>query len=234
MAGTNRILIIVTNVAEYEKVGFRTGLWLGELTHFWDVAEKAGFQMDLASPAGGYIPIDPESLAPAVLQTGGTDQRYADRTYMNRLHNTLKIGDAEAANYDAIYMTGGHGVCFDFPKSAELARLTAKFYESDKIVSAVCHGPAGLLEVKLSSGEYLIAGKKLTGFSWAEEVKAGREQAVPYNLEEELQKRGANYHKAWSAFAAYVVEDGRLITGQNPASAEGVGQAVVKQLQQAK
>lgn len=234
MPKTNRILIIVTNVGEYEKVGFRTGLWLGEMTHFWDVAEKAGYQMDIASPSGGYVPLDPEGLAAAVLKQGGTDKRYEDRTFMNRLQNTMKVADADAAAYDAIYMTGGHGVCFDFPKCADLAKLTAKFYESEKIVSAVCHGPAGLLEVKLSGGEYLVAGKKLTGFSWSEEVKAGREQAVPYNLEEELQKRGAKYGKAWSAFASHVVEDGLLITGQNPASADGVGEAVVKKLKAAK
>ncbi|HWG42610.1 MAG TPA: type 1 glutamine amidotransferase domain-containing protein [Gemmataceae bacterium] len=230
MTKTNKILILVTNTREYEKVGFRTGLWLGELTHFWDVAEKAGYQMDIASPSGGYVPLDPESLASAVLQQGDTDKRYEDRVYMNRLVNTMKAADADPAAYDAIYMTGGHGVCFDFPKSVALAELTTKFYESNKIVSAVCHGPAGLLEVKLSSGDYLIAGKNLTGFSWNEEVKAGRDRAVPYNLEEELQKRGAKYDKAWMAFASHVVEDGLLITGQNPTSAEAVGEAVVKKL----
>lgn len=229
---TNRILIIVTNVGEYEKVGYRTGLWLGEMTHFWDVAEKAGFQMDIASPSGGYVPIDPESLAASVLKDGGTDKRYADRTYMNQLCNTIKVEAARADDYDAIYMTGGHGVCFDFPRSAALAKLTASLFEAGKVVSAVCHGPAGLLEVKLSSGDYLIAGKKLTGFSWNEEGKVGREQAVPYNLEEELQKRGAKYEKAWMAFSSHVVEDGLLITGQNPASAAAVGEAVVKKLRQ--
>src|SRR5215213_7902422 len=101
MPGTNRILIIVTNVGEYEKVGFRTGLWLGELTHFWDVAEKAGFQMDIASPSGGYVPIDPESLAHAVLKEGGTDVRYQDRVFMDRLRNTLNVADADATAYDA-------------------------------------------------------------------------------------------------------------------------------------
>ena len=230
MQATNRILVIVTNIGEYEKVGYRTGLWLGEMTHFWDVAEKAGYQMDIASPAGGYVPIDPESLAASVLKMGNTDQRYEDRTYMNLLSDTMKVSEANVANYDAIYMTGGHGVCFDFAKSEHLANLTATFYESGKIVSAVCHGPAGLLEVKLQGGDYLIAGKKLTGFSWNEEVKVGREHAVPYNLEEELQKRGAKYEKAWMAFSAHVVEDDRLVTGQNPASAEAVGQAVVKLL----
>lgn len=231
---TNKILIIVTNVREYEKVGFRTGLWLGEMTHFWDVAEKAGYRMDIASPSGGYIPIDPESLAAAVLKDGGTEKRYEDRAYMNRLLNTMKVEDADPAAYDAIYMTGGHGVCFDFPKCDALATLTAKMFEAGKVVSAVCHGPAGLLEVKLSNGDYLIAGKNVTGFSWNEEVKAGREQAVPYNLEEELQKRGAKYGKAWLAFSSHVVEDSLLITGQNPASAAGVGEAVMKKLKQEK
>jgi putative intracellular protease/amidase len=233
MVKTNKILIIVTNVPEYEKVGFRTGLWLGELTHFWDVAEKAGFQLELASPSGGYVPLDPESLAHAVLKDGDTDQRYADRTFMDRLVNTRNVADADPAGYDAIYFTGGHGVSFDFPKSAALARLTAAFYESGKVVSAVCHGPAGLLEVKLSGGDYLIHGKDVTGFSWNEEVKVGRDQAVPFNLEEELQKRGARYTKAWMAFSSHVVEDGLLITGQNPASAHGVAKAVVKKLQAA-
>ena len=234
MAKTNKILIIVTNAAEFQKVGIRTGLWLGELTHFWDVAEKAGFEMDLASPSGGYIPVDPESLAEAVLKVGGTDKRYEDRAFMNRLVNTMRAADADPANYDAIYFTGGHGVSFDFPKSAELAKLTADFFEASKVVSAVCHGPAGLLEVKLSSGDYLISGKNLTGFSWNEEVKMGRDQVVPFNLEEELQKRGAEYSKAWMASSSHVVEDGLLITGQNPASAQGVGEAVVKKLRAAK
>lgn len=229
MAKTNRILIIVTNAGEYEKVGYRTGLWLGELTHFWDVAEKAGFQMDIASPSGGYVPIDPESLAHAVLKDGGTEERYKDRDFMDRLKDTKKVADTDVATYDAIYMTGGHGVCFDF-ESPDLAKLTAAFWEAGKIVSAVCHGPAGLLDVKLTNGEYLIAGKDVTGFSWNEEGKVGRDDAVPYNLEEELQKRGAKYGKAWMAFSSHVVEDGNLITGQNPASAAAVGEAVVKKL----
>ena len=93
---SNRILIIVTNVGEYQKVGFRTGLWLGELTHFWDIAEKAGFQMDIASPAGGYVPIDPESLAASVLKDGNTDKRYEDRTYMNRLIDTPNVESVRA------------------------------------------------------------------------------------------------------------------------------------------
>jgi putative intracellular protease/amidase len=232
---TNRILAIVTNVGEYEKVGYRTGLWLGELTHFMDVVEEAGFRVDIASPAGGYVPIDPESLmlqemGHAVGLPGKVHEHYSDRAFMDQLVNTMKVGDADPASYDAIYMTGGHGVCFDFPKSAALAEVTARLFEAGKVVSAVCHGPAGLLEVKLSGGDYLVRSKKLTGFSWAEEGLAKREDAVPYNLEEELKKRGASYDKSSVPFKSYVVEDGLLITGQNPASAAGVGEAVVKKL----
>ena len=223
--------MIVTNVPEYEKVGYRTGLWLGELTHFWDVAEKAGYAMDLASPLGGTIPIDPESLSHEFLAGLGTDKRYEDKAYMNRLHDTKKLSEVRPEDYDAIYLTGGHGVMFDFPQSAELADLIAKFYEANKVVSTVCHGATGLLSAKLSNGDYLIKGKNVAGFSWAEEVLAKREKAVPFNLEEELRKRGANYTKAQTPFETHIVEDGLLITGQNPGSAQAVGVAVVKQLQ---
>ncbi|QEH38033.1 Molecular chaperone Hsp31 and glyoxalase 3 [Aquisphaera giovannonii] len=237
MARSNRLLIIVTNVGEYEKVGYRTGLWLGELTHFWDVAEEAGFQMDIASPAGGYVPIDPESLmlqeaGHAVGLGGEVHEHYEDRAFMDRLTDTRPVADVHAADYDAIYLTGGHGVCFDFPRSEPLAKLTADFWEAGKVVSAVCHGPAGLLEVK-RGGEHLIAGKALTGFSWTEEGLAKRDKAVPYSLEDELKKRGARYSKSTIPFKGYVVEDGLLITGQNPASAARVGEAVVRRLKEA-
>jgi putative intracellular protease/amidase len=239
MPKTNKVLIIVTNVGEYEKVGYRTGLWLGELTHFWDVVEEAGIAMDIASPSGGYVPIDPESLmlqetGHALGLEGKLHKRYEDRAYMDRLVNTMGVSNADPADYDAIYMTGGHGVSFDFPKSEALAELTARFYESGKIVSAVCHGPAGLLEVKLAGGDHLIKGKKVTGFSWKEEELAKRADAVPFSLEDELKKRGADYSKSMVPFKSYVIEDGSLVTGQNPASAKAVGEAVVKKLKETK
>ncbi|STX29673.1 intracellular protease/amidase [Legionella beliardensis] len=235
MLDKNRILIVATNTAEYEKVGYRTGLWLGELTHFWDEVSKAGINMDIASPAGGFIPLDPESLmlptmGHAIGLTGKAHHHYKDRAFMDLLKNSLSLTDINPADYSAIYLTGGHGVCFDFPKSKALAELIRNFYESNKIISAVCHGPAGLLEVKLSNGSPLVQGKKLTCFSWQEEKLAKRDDAVPYNLEEELKKRGAEYSKAKLPLKGYIVEDGLLITGQNPASAKGVGEAVVKRL----
>ena len=234
MNGTNRILIVVTNVGEYEKVGYRTGLWLGELTHFWDVAEEARFATDIASPSGGYVPIDPESLmaqetAHMIGIETGVQKRYQDRAFMNQLRDTRQVSEVATSDYDAIYLTGGHGVMFDFTDEG-LAKKVADFFDAGKIVSAVCHGPGGLLNVRLSTGEYLLKGRKATGFSWREEELAKRAEAVPFNLEEEMKKRGAEYEKAMLPYAAHVVEDGRLITGQNPKSARGVGKAVVKQL----
>ncbi|ACZ83448.1 type 1 glutamine amidotransferase domain-containing protein [Streptosporangium roseum] len=230
MAATKKILVIVTNVGEYEKVGMRTGLWLGELTHFWDVAEQAGIPMDIASPLGGKIPLDPESLSHEVLAELGTEKRYRDRKFMDLLEDTKKISEVNLEDYDAIYLTGGHGVMFDFPQSRDLEDLMAGFYESDRIVSTVCHGGTGLLNVTLGNGDPLVKGKRVTGFSWPEEELADRADAVPYNLQEELQKLGADYRMADRPFEPYVVEDGRLITGQNPGSARGVAEAVVRRL----
>ncbi len=230
MAATKKILVIVTNAREYEKVGMRTGLWLGELTHFYDYAKDNGFELDIASPAGGYVPIDPESLAHDVLGELGTDRRYRDREFMNLLENTKKAGDVEVEDYDAIYFTGGHGVMFDF-RDQDLAALTARFYDSGRIVSAVCHGPAGLLEVTLDNGDPLVKGKNVTGFSWPEEEAAQRADAVPFSLQDELKKRGGNYSIADKPFETHVVTDERLITGQNPGSARAVAEAVVHALQ---
>jgi putative intracellular protease/amidase len=237
MAATKKILVVVTNDDEFKKVGYRTGLWLGELIHFWEVAEEAGYKMDIASPSGGKVPIDPESvIIPKVADMTGlkgeVSKRYEDRAFMNLLDNTLKVSDVDPTAYDAIYMVGGHGVMFDFPGSVSLAKLTARFYESNKVVSAVCHGPCGLLEVKLSNGEYLVKGKNVTGFSWNEELLAKRDHAVPFNLEEELQRREGKYSKALVPFKSHVVEDGLLITGQNPGSAHAVGKAVVRKLEE--
>ena len=225
-----KILVIVTNAGEYEKVGMRTGLWLGELTHFWDFAEEAGFSMDIASPSGGRIPLDPESLVHEVLSELGTEKRYRDRRYMDLLENTKKVANVNVEDYDAIYLTGGHGTMFDFRQSKALETLMARFYETGRIVSTVCHGATGLLNVNLSNGEPLIKGKKVTGFSWPEEIIAKRDDSVPFNLEEELKKLGADYSKAGKPFEVHVIEDGRLITGQNPGSARAVAEAVIRRL----
>lgn len=235
MEKTNKILTIVTNIDEFTDIGAKTGLWFSELTQFWKVVEKAGYEIDIVSPLGGKIPLDPQSLmivqiAGAVGLRGHVTKQYEDRTFMERLNKTLKVEEVQVEDYDAIYLVGGHGVMYDFTNHKPLLTLTAEFYEKGKIVSSVCHGPSGLLNVTLNNGSYLVDGKKVTGFSWMEEKLAKRQHVVPYNLEAELKKRGANYRKALLPFNAHIVVDGRLVTGQNPLSAKGVGKAVVKLL----
>lgn len=234
MTETNRILIVVTNVGEYKNVGYRTGLWLAELTHFWDVADEAGYDLDIVSPNGGYVPIDPESLittelGAAVGVKGSVHAHYESRAFMNRLQGTRAVSEVDHTSFDAIYLTGGHGVMFDF-KSEALAALTASFHDNGKVVSAVCHGPCGLLDVKTQDGKHLLDGKAATGFSWKEEQLVKRDRAVPFSLEEQMMSRGAHYTVAALPFLPHVVEDDRLITGQNPASARGVAEAVVRKL----
>ncbi|TQM36867.1 type 1 glutamine amidotransferase domain-containing protein [Pseudonocardia cypriaca] len=194
MAPTSKILIIVTNTPEYETAGYRTGLWLGELTHFYDCVHEHGFATTIASPQGGYVPIDPVSLAPEHMD-GTTGQRYRDRRFMDLLTNTVKAADADVEDYVAIYFAGGHGVMFDF-RGADLAELTAAFYQSGRVVAAVCHGPAALLDVRLGTGDPLVDGKDVTGFSWPEEEIAERADAVPFSLQDELVNLGANYSTA--------------------------------------
>lgn len=234
MDRTGNILIVVTNVDQYEIVGFRTGLWLGELTHFWDAVTEHGFRCDIASPSGGWVPLDPQGLMMPEMghnsRLGGdVTNHYRDKQFMDQLNRTRRLADVTAADYDAIYLAGGHGTMWDF-RSPELGRLLADFYESGKVVSSVCHGPVGFLEAKLSHGNWLVQDKNMTAFSFAEEKADNRDDVVPFNLEEELKARGARYSKAVVPFGKHVVEDGLLVTGQNPASARGVGEAVARAL----
>jgi putative intracellular protease/amidase len=229
MPRSKRVLVIVTSTGEYESAGYHTGLW-GELTHFHDVADQANLELTIASVEGGPVPLAPESLAHNVQADLGTDERYADRRFMDRLKDTIAVAQADVEDYDAIYLTGGHGVMFDFHQSQALETLIARFHEAGRIVSAVCHGPCGLLDVTLSNGEPLVKGRNVTGFSWREEELAQRADAVPYSLEDRLKALGASYSTAEKPFAPHVVEDGRLITEQNPASARAVAEAVVRHL----
>jgi len=223
-----RILAVVTSCAEYRDAGYRTGLWLGELTHFWDAVTEQGHQVDVVSIDGGMVPIDPESLGHAVLAMGGTGAHYRNPQFMAMLRNTRSVAQVRASDYDAIYLTGGHGTMFDFDDE-HLAGLVADFARQGKVVSAVCHGPAGLLNVSVD-GKSLLRGRKATGFSWTEEKLAKRADAVPFSLQDEMKKRGAKYTKALRPMAEKVVVDGMLVTGQNPTSAKAVGEAVAKLL----
>jgi len=226
---TKRILHVVTNVSHYDDPEHPTGLWLSELTHAWEVFEEHGYEQVIVSPQGGKVPLEPRSLKFPSYDKSAKAWR-ADPERMALLENTLSPDQVNAEDFDAIYFTGGHAVMYDFPDSEGLQRLTRELWEQGKVVSSVCHGYCGLLNVRLTDGSLLVDGKHLTGFAWQEEVLARVDKLVPYNAEEEMKKRGALYQKAKLPFVSYAVTDGRLVTGQNPGSAKETAQKVVAQL----
>lgn len=222
---TRRILTVVTNVGHYDDPAHPTGLWLSELTHAWEVFDAHGFEQTLVSPRGGATPLEPRSLKFPNDDRSARAWR-ADPARMELLENTARPDEIDASDFDAIYFTGGHAVMYDFPDSDGLQRITREIYERGGIVSSVCHGYCGLLNTRLSDGTLLVAGRRLTGFAWQEEVLARVDKLVPYNAEEEMKRRGARYSKARLPFVSYTVVDGTLVTGQNPGSAKATAEKV--------
>lgn len=214
-----RIVHVVTNVAHYDDPHEPTGLWLSELTHAYDLFEARGYDQVIVSPKGGASPLEPRALKWPLLDASAKAWiENPDR--MALLAGTKRPEDIDPSRFDAIYFTGGHAVMWDFPGDAGLQALTRAIWEQGGIVSSVCHGYCGLLDVTLSDGTPLVEGRTVTGFAWSEEVLAGVARKVPYNAEAEMKRRGARYNKAFLPFLPHVVVDGRLITGQNPFSAK--------------
>lgn len=224
-----KFLIVVTGVSNYQNKNLKTGLWLSELTHMYHSAKEQGYDICIASPKGGNTPIDPESLKPLMLDRLSKSY-YSNPEFMDLLKHTKSLKEVENEEFDAVYLTGGHGTMYDFPDNETLQNIIRRHYENNKIISAVCHGVCGLLNVKLSNGEYLIKDKTITGFNWFEESLAGRKKEVPFNLEAELKKRKSNFRKAFIPMTSNVETDGNLITGQNPFSSKKIAKAVMKQL----
>ncbi len=226
-----RILHVVTNTAHYDDPRHPTGLWLSELTHAWDIFAAEGHAQHLASPQGGRAPLEPRALRWPLLDASARAWR-DDPARMALLEDTAAPDRIDPADYDAIYFTGGHGVMWDFPDSAGLQRITREIWERGGIVGAVCHGYCGLLNTRLSDGRLLVAGRRVTGFSWREEILAGVTKAMPFDAEAEMIRRGALYRKAWLPFVPHVVADGRLVTGQNPASAKATARHIARLLRE--
>lgn len=224
-----KILIIVTSVSMYENGKLETGLWLSELTHLYHSAKEQGYDVIIASPKGGNTPIDPESLKPMVLDKI-TKGYWADSSFKELLKNTKSLKEFSEQQFDAVYLAGGHGTMYDFPNDTTLQTIIRQQYENNRIVAAVCHGVGGLLNVRLSNGEYLIKGKTITGFNWFEESLARRKKEVPFNLEKSLKERGSDYKKAFIPMTSKVLVDGNLITGQNPFSSKEIAEVVMQQL----
>lgn len=223
-----RILVVVTSTEKYPEMLRPTGLWLGEAVHFVEKVEAAGYQVDFVSPRGGYTPIDPASLGEMAEPIDW--EFYTNKTFMNRLGATVTPDRVNPDDYAAIYYAGGHGVIWDFPDDSRLQQLSRAIYEKGGVVSSVCHGAVGLLNIRLSDGSNLISGKEVTGFSNEEERLAKLDKHVPFLTEDEMVKRGARYRKADEPFTPLAVTSGRVVTGQNPQSGRAVAERVLELL----
>ncbi|WP_405059300.1 type 1 glutamine amidotransferase domain-containing protein [Kribbella sp. NBC_01505] len=205
-----RLLIALTSHSELGDTGRATGFYVSEAAEPWDVFTTAGFDVDLVSVKGGRPPID------GLDDTDPIQQKFLADTDID---HTPTAADLDASAYDAILFAGGHGTMWDFPQADDLLKLAADIYEGGGVVAAVCHGPSALINLKLSDGSYLIDGKNVAGFTNAEEETVGLTEVVPFLLADTLTARGAIHHPAES-WSAHSVVDGRLVTGQNPQSAE--------------
>jgi putative intracellular protease/amidase len=216
---TNKsILIVLTSHAELGDTGEKTGFWIEEFAAPYYTFTDAGITVKIASTLGGQPPIDPKSESED-FQTASTKRYDADTEVQALMANTAKLDDVDAADYDAVFYPGGHGPLWDLTDNVVSISLIEKFLATNKPIGAVCHATAAFLNVKDTSGEYVVKGKAVTGFTNSEEEAVQLTDIVPFLLEDELVKRGGDYQKVadWHAFA---VQDGLVITGQNPQSSE--------------
>jgi len=221
--------MVLTSHDELGNTGEKTGFWVEEFASPYYVFKDAGLEITLASPMGGQAPIDPTSKL-ADFQTKATERFDADEAVQKEVANTIKLSSANVSDYDGVFYPGGHGPLWDLTDNADSIALIESFLQSNKPVAAVCHASAALLNVKTPSKEYAIKGKSVTGFTNSEEEAVQLTNVVPFLLEDELIKRGGEYQKAqdWHAFA---VQDGLIITGQNPASSDLAARKLLTQLQ---
>ena len=220
--------MVLTSHSELGNTGHKTGFWIEEFAAPYYAFQEAGAAITLASPKGGQPPIDPKSDEPGS-QTPATIRFKADKDLQELLAKTHPLSTVSAADYDAVFYPGGHGPLWDLTSDADSIKLIEAFWSSKKPVAAVCHAPSVLLNVKDESGEALVKGKKVTGFTNTEEAAVQLTDIVPFLLEDELKSKGGIYSKK-EDWASYVVTDGLLITGQNPASSEAAALELVKLL----
>lgn len=223
------ILIVLTSHEDLGDTGEKTGFWIEEFATPYYYLVDNGVKVSLASPSGGQPPIDPTSAKPEN-QTESTKRFKKDASLQEKLSNTHKLSEVSAADFDAVFYPGGHGPLWDLAESEVSARLIEEFYSANKPISFVCHAPAALQNVKNGSGEPLVKGKKVTGFTNSEEEQAGLTKVVPFLVEDMLKEKGGIYSKAGD-YEEYALEDGLLITGQNPASSQKVAELLLNKLE---
>jgi putative intracellular protease/amidase len=213
---TKKILMVLTSHDELGNTGQKTGFWVEEFAAPYYAFIDAGVEITLATPKGGQAPIDPTSTLED-FQTSATERFDDDKQARAKIANTVKLSALNEADFDGVFYPGGHGPLWDLTDNTDSITLIESFLKAGKAVATVCHASAALLNVKQASGEFAIKGKAVTGFTNSEEEAVQLTEVVPFLLEDELIKRGGEYQKAedWHAFA---VQDGLIITGQNPAS----------------
>ncbi len=222
-----KIIVVCTNHDSYPTKSGKTGLWLSELTHFYDVMYNRRVLIDIASPHGGKIPVDERSID---LKDEINKKYWEDPRFQAQLNNSLNPEEVFAKDYRLIYFAGGHGAMWDLTDNKTLLELSRDIYENGGIVSGVGHGVCGLLHIKHSDGTRLIEDKYLTGFSNMEETLNSFVSEVPFYLEDEVKKLGGHYTKTIIPFIEYIEMDERLITGQNPHSARKVASKALEEL----
>ncbi|WP_133104115.1 type 1 glutamine amidotransferase domain-containing protein [Psychrobacter sp. S4(2024)] len=222
------ILMVLTSHDKLGDTGKKTGFWLEEFAAPYYAFLDAGVNITIASPAGGQPPLDPSSDTPDA-QTKDTKRFKEDSAAQERLATTKKLADMKAEDFDSVFYPGGHGPMWDLAVDKNSIELIETFIKQDKPVAFVCHSPAALKNVKID-GEYLVKGKTVTGFSNTEEEAVQLTDVVPFLLEDVLKANGGNYEKS-SDWESFVVEDGLLITGQNPASSEEAAKRLMAKIQ---
>ena len=213
---TKKILMVLTSHDELGNTGKKTGFWVEEFAAPYYTFIDAGVEVTLASPKGGQAPIDPTSTLED-FQTAATERYDGDDIAQAKIATTVKLSSLNESDFDGVFYPGGHGPLWDLTDNTDSISLIESFLKAGKAVATVCHASAALLNVKQASGDFAIKGKAVTGFTNSEEEAVQLTEVVPFLLEDELIKRGGEYQKAqdWNAFA---VQDGLIITGQNPAS----------------
>lgn len=225
-----KILMVLTSHDQLGDTGKKTGFWLEEFAAPYYRFVDAGATVTLASPKGGQPPLDPKSDEPDA-QTEATRRFGQDSAAQQALANTLPLGEIDPYDFDGVFYPGGHGPLWDLAEDKDSQTLIASFYASNKPVAAVCHAPGVFKGVKNPEGQPVVQGKRVTGFSNSEEAAVGLTEVVPFLVEDMLKNKGGDYSKG-ADWGSYVVEDGHLITGQNPASSEATADALLRGLNQ--
>ncbi len=227
-----KILMVLTSHDELGNTGKKTGFWVEEFAAPYYTLKDAGATIIIASPKGGQPPIDPSSTEPAN-QTEATHRFDKDKVLQDLLAQTKKLSEVSADDFDAVFFPGGHDPLWDLTNDKDSIKLIESFWVDKKPVAAVCHAPSVLLHVMDEVGLPLLKGKKITGFTNTEEEAVGLKKVVPFLLEDELKSKGGIYSKK-EDWASYVVTDGLLITGQNPASSKAASAKLLELLKENK